>query len=127
MSAEGGGHQPPGGGESGLPPSGEDGNEVRATFDIPDPPTATATGAQAEDPAIQLGEMLRRAAIFATRDLGHDVRPGTSSIEFRQKDRVDLPEWNDAFVKAGGVNVAMRIWTSAFLLRGLRLRVLTML
>lgn len=63
-----------------------------------------------------LADLFSRAAQLAFDRARQDGHSGTSSpraVELRQREKIDVPVWNDDFLKGKSVEVAFRVFTSA--------------
>ena len=121
-TADGDGRRPPGGPGTSSSPHGEDsggkGRDTLNLLDVDQGGTTAAVDGKEQDDSIAIADLIRRAATFASQIPGHNVRSGTSSsqaIELKQRERIEVPEWNDAFLKDRSVMVAFRIFSSSFL------------
>ncbi|CAB1104092.1 unnamed protein product [Ectocarpus sp. CCAP 1310/34] len=116
-------NQPPGGSGQAVPPCGEgaaDGGGSDSFFvnDARDRGGARAAGGEDQrDTMRELVDLFKQAFAISTHDQGHRAHSGTSSneiLELRQREKIDVPAWSDDYLKNRSIEVALRVFTSAF-------------
>ncbi|CAB1114482.1 unnamed protein product [Ectocarpus sp. CCAP 1310/34] len=120
---DGDGRQPPGGSGQAVPPPGEgvaDGGGSDSFFvnDARDRVGARAAGGEDQrDTMRELVDLFKQAFATSTHDQGHRAHSGSSNnqiLELRQREKINVPVWSDEYLKNTSIEVALRVFTSAF-------------